>query len=76
MGAGVRSDDALSAREREVSELVAKGFTNREIASRLGISHRTVDHHVASALQKLGFRNRARLASWLTEQVPESTAVT
>ncbi|MCV0403825.1 MAG: response regulator transcription factor [Chloroflexi bacterium] len=54
--------DALSAREREVLRLLAEGLTDREIASALSISPRTVESHVSSLLRKLGVRNRAEAA--------------
>ncbi len=54
---------ALSAREREVADLVALGATNPEIAERLFLSRKTVEHHVSNALAKLGLRSRAELAA-------------
>jgi DNA-binding NarL/FixJ family response regulator len=48
----------LSAREREILELMADGATNGRIAFRLGISRHTVKFHVASILTKLGARTR------------------
>ena len=53
----------LSNREREVAELVAGGATNGEIATRLFLSRKTVEHHVSNALAKLGLRSRAELAA-------------
>jgi FixJ family two-component response regulator len=56
----------LSAREREVMQLVVDGFDNRQIGSRLGISARTVEVHKARLMAKLGVRSLAdliRLAS-------------
>lgn len=49
----------LTPRETECLQLVAVGLTNREIAGRLGISHRTVRTHLYFAYAKLGASNRA-----------------
>ena len=53
----------LSAREREVADLVALGATNAEIAARLFLSPKTVEHHVSNALAKLGLHSRVELAA-------------
>jgi DNA-binding CsgD family transcriptional regulator len=58
----------LSRREREVAELVAAGRTNREIASTLFISDRTVEGHVQQINNKLGFTARTQIAAWVVEQ--------
>jgi non-specific serine/threonine protein kinase len=64
--------DPLSRREREVAALIARGLTNREIADELVISEWTADTHVRHILNKLGFRSRAQVAAWATEQgLPE-----
>jgi two-component system response regulator DevR len=52
----------LSEREQQVLRHLADGLTDREIATRLGISPRTVETHVGSILHKLGVRNRAQAA--------------
>lgn len=62
------SPDPLSAREREIAALVADGLSNREIAARLVISERTAANHVQHILGKLGFANRAQIASWHTRR--------
>ena len=54
---------ALSRRELEVLDLVAKGLTNRDIAARLVLSEHTVNRHVANILRKLGMNSRAAAAS-------------
>jgi predicted ATPase/DNA-binding CsgD family transcriptional regulator len=55
--------ELLTAREREVAGLVARGLTNKDIASRLVLSKRTVDAHVAHILSKLGFSSRLQVAA-------------
>ncbi|WP_329343535.1 LuxR C-terminal-related transcriptional regulator [Streptomyces sp. NBC_01352] len=56
----------LTPREQKVAALVAQGMSNRQIASALGRSPRTIDGHVENILAKLGFGSRARIASWWT----------
>jgi DNA-binding NarL/FixJ family response regulator len=51
--------DTLSPREREVLQLVAEGHTNASIATRLGISPKTVDHHRTNLMQKLDLHDLA-----------------
>lgn len=55
--------EALSAREREIVQLVAAGETGPEIAEHLHISHDTVRTHVRNAMAKVGARSRAHLVA-------------
>ncbi|GIE47345.1 LuxR family transcriptional regulator [Amorphoplanes nipponensis] len=59
-----RRADGLTARQREVAELVSRGLTNREIATRLGIEERSAEGHVERIRLRLGFRSRAQIAAW------------
>ncbi len=52
----------LTERERQILELVAGGDSNKEIASRLGLSEKTIKHHMTNILQKLQVRNRVEAA--------------
>ena len=53
--------ETLTTREREVLQLTAEGFTNGEIAQKLGISSRTAETHRQHVLQKLGLRSQAEI---------------
>jgi DNA-binding CsgD family transcriptional regulator len=55
----------LTQREAEVACLVARGLSDREVASRLSISLRTAEHHTARVLHKFGVASRAALAALL-----------
>ena len=54
--------EGLSPRENDVLRMLADGLTDREIATALIISPRTVETHVSNILHKLGVRNRAEAA--------------
>ena len=56
--------DRLSAREREVMRLIARGYTYRECAGELFISVKTVESHVSAVLRKLQLSNRNELTRW------------
>jgi predicted ATPase/DNA-binding CsgD family transcriptional regulator len=60
--------DMLTAREREICDLVAEGLTDKQIAERLVISPRTVQTHVTNILAKLAFRSRVQIATWASRQ--------
>lgn len=56
--------DRLSAREREVMRLIARGYQYREVAKELFISVKTVETHVSSVLRKLQLSSRHELTAW------------
>ncbi len=56
--------DRLTAREREVMRLIARGYAYKEVASRLFISIKTVESHVSAVLRKLQLSSRHELAAW------------
>jgi tetratricopeptide (TPR) repeat protein len=58
----------LTIREREVTELITQGKSNREIADALVVSERTIETHVSSSLSKLGFSSRTQIATWAIEK--------
>jgi RNA polymerase sigma factor (sigma-70 family) len=60
--------DQLTAREREVLRLIARGYTYKEIAKELFISVKTVESHVSSVLRKLQLSTRHQLTRWATER--------
>jgi DNA-binding NarL/FixJ family response regulator len=60
--------DQLTARERDVLRLIARGYTYREIARELEIATKTVETHVSSVLRKLQLSNRHELTRWATER--------
>lgn len=55
--------ELLTAREREVADLVADGASNREIAEALLVSPKTIERHLTNVLARLGLRNRTELAA-------------
>lgn len=57
----------LTERETEVLRFVAKGLSAKQIAARLGVSHRTVENHVQASLRKLQLSNRVELARYAIE---------
>lgn len=60
--------DLLSDREREVLQLIARGYTYREVGEELFISIKTVESHVSSVLRKLQLSNRNELTRWAAER--------
>jgi DNA-binding NarL/FixJ family response regulator len=60
--------DALTPREREVLQHIARGYMYKEIALRLAISPKTVEAHVSSVLRKLQLSSRHELSRWAVER--------
>src|SRR6266446_9693843 len=60
--------DQLTAREREVLQLIARGYLYKEIALELGIAAKTVEAHVSAVLRKLQLSNRHQLSRWAVER--------
>jgi non-specific serine/threonine protein kinase len=58
----------LTRREQEVTILVARGLTNRQIAAELVVTERTVAAHLEHILDKLGFASRTQVAAWAGAQ--------
>ena len=77
LGAGSRPGPhvagVLTRRENEVLDLLSHGLSNLEIAGRLFISPKTVEHHVGRILSKLGLRNRAEVVAWVLRHPPEKS---
>ncbi|SNQ48301.1 putative transcriptional regulator [Frankia canadensis] len=67
---GLSRQDALTAREREISRLIYQGLSNADIAASLTISRRTVEGHVNRILAKLNFRSRSQVAVWMARREP------
>ena len=60
--------DNLTPREREVLQLIARGYRYKEIAARLHLSIKTVEAHVSSVLRKLQLTSRHELSRWAQQR--------
>jgi DNA-binding NarL/FixJ family response regulator len=60
--------DVLTARERQVLQLIARGYRYKEIAGRLHLSVKTVESHVSAVLRKLQLSSRHELTRWAAER--------
>ena len=63
----VNGSRRLTRREREVAVLLARGYTNRQIARALVVSERTAGNYVQRVMNRLGLHNRAQVAAWAVE---------
>ena len=59
--------EELTPREREVLQLIARGYMYKEVAARLNVSVKTIESHVSSVLRKLQLSTRHELTRWATE---------
>ena len=62
--AGAEPKGSLSDREEEVLRLIARGYSNKEIAARLDVSVKTVEAHKANAVRKLGLAGRSDIVDY------------
>ena len=72
----VARTNLLSAREREVAELVAHGNSTRAIAEALFLSERTVESHLSSIFSKLNVHSRVELATAVLRGITETGPIT
>jgi DNA-binding NarL/FixJ family response regulator len=60
--------DQLTAREQEVMRLIARGYTYKEVGTRLHLSVKTIETHVSAVLRKLQLSNRHELTAWAADR--------
>jgi len=60
-------EDELTEREREVISLIARGYTNKQIAETLTVTEKTARNHVSHILEKLGLARRSEAAAFAVE---------
>lgn len=64
---GKTHDFGLTSREREVIALIGEGYTNKDLAKKLGMTEKTAKHHLTNIFDKLGVDNRLELVLFATE---------
>ena len=69
---GRRPRPSVTPRQLEVAALVARGWSNRQIAEQLVITERSAESHVERIRARLGFRSRSQIAAWYVAQNPSS----
>jgi len=65
----------LSARELEIAEYVAKGFSNKVIGGKLNLSDNTVRNHLANIMQKLNYHNRVQVATLVLQHLKKTKRI-
>lgn len=75
--AGTQEDPLgrLSAREMEIAEYVAQGYSNKVIGAKLNLSDNTVRNHLANIMQKLNFHNRVQVATLVLQHLKKTRRV-
>jgi DNA-binding NarL/FixJ family response regulator len=71
---GAKAAVRMTAREKQVVELIAEGLSNKEIADRLHIATHTVKSHVHNILEKLTLHTRLEVAAYVHEGKTASSA--
>ena len=71
---GPKGIGVLTKRELEVLSLIGEGLSNREMAERLFVTRKTIEHHVARVLAKLELRSRAQAAAYAARSVERESA--
>jgi non-specific serine/threonine protein kinase len=66
----------LTSREQQVAKLVARGFTNRQIASELIVTEATASKHVENIREKLGLSSRMQIGAWVRDREVVATPPT
>lgn len=65
----ILTQKGLSHREAEVAELVSKGLSNKEVASQLFVTEKTVKFHLTNIYKKMSVKSRAQLIVWCVPHV-------
>jgi DNA-binding NarL/FixJ family response regulator len=74
-GSGVQGPRQLSPQERLIMPLLSQGRTNKEIATQLGLSDKTIKNYLANIYDKLGVSRRTEAVAWYIKEVPLLTTI-